>query len=332
MKAYIKDIEVYLPKRVVTNEDISKYNPEWDTQKILNKVGIQSRHMATDDESSFTLAYSACNNLLKRKNSYKDEIDYILYSTLNHEHFMMLSSALLQNRLGLKKECGSVDLRLSCTGYLQMLSIAKALIISGQAKNVLLVTSDTYSKLIDNSDIGTYSIFGDAATATIVSNEGWAEIGEIYLGVDGVGTENHIYRTQCINNSFPSDDIKLNESSILYRKDKFYMVGSEIFNFVTRVVPEQYSKFLDENDYRLEDIDMHIFHQANKYMLSYLRKKMNIPEDKFYINMSDVGNTSTSSIPISLYRIKSNLKQYNKIGLCSFGGGYTWASSIITIL
>lgn len=139
MKAYIKDIEVYLPKRVVTNEDISKYNPEWDTQKILNKVGIQSRHMANDDESSFTLAYNACNNLLKRKKSYKDEIDYILYSTLNHEHFMMLSSALLQNRLGLKKECGSVDLRLSCTGYLQMLSIAKALIISGQAKNVLLV-------------------------------------------------------------------------------------------------------------------------------------------------------------------------------------------------
>lgn len=332
MKAFIKDIEIYLPEQIITNEDLCKRNPQWDATKIMSKVGISQRHVAKEGESSFVLAYNACKQLIKKKPQYRHEIDYILYSTLNHEHFMMISSVLLQHRLNLSDSCGTLDFRLPCTGYLQLLSVAKSLIESGLAKNVLVVTSDTYSKRIHQRDIGTLSIFGDAATATIVSSEGWGCIGDVSLGGDGIGTENHIARIKCLSECYPDEKVLQNDlSETDFSSENFYMVGSEIFGFVTNRIPLFYRTFLEHNNVAMDDVSMHIFHQANKYMLDYLKKRLNIPNDRFYMNMCDVGNTSTSSLPICLYRAYNTGKLHGIISLCAFGGGYTWGSAILKV-
>lgn len=332
MKAFIKDVEVYLPEQIITNEDLCRRNPNWDASKIMSKVGISQRHVAKDGESSFVLAYRACKKLIDRNPQYKRDIDFVLYSTLNHEHFMMLSSALLQHRLNLSNSCGTMDLRLPCTGYIQLLSIAKALIVSRMAKNVLVVTADTYSKRISPKDVGTLSIFGDAATATIISTDGWGCLGSISLGSDGIGTENHIARIMCIPDSYPDELTMQNDPSLtVFSPDNFYMVGSEIFNFVTDKIPVFYKLFLSNNNLSVDDINLHIFHQANKYMLTYLKKRLAIPDDKFYINMSDIGNTSTSSLPICLYRAYENKQLRGLASMCAYGGGYTWGGAILEI-
>lgn len=332
MKAFVKDIEIFLPERIVTNEDLCKQNPHWDAAKIMSKVGIKQRHIAKDEESSFVLAFNACNKLLKKSPQYQREIDFVLYSTLNHEHFMMCSSALLQHRLHLSTSCGTLDLRLACSGYIQLISVAKSLVVSGMAKNVLVVTADTYSKRIQREDIGTLSIFGDAATATIVSSEGWGYIGDISLGGDGIGTENHIARIKCLSECYPDKNVLQNDESVTsYSSENFYMVGSEIFTFVTERIPVFYNTFLERNSISINSVDLHIFHQANKYMLNYLKKRLKIPDDRFYLNMSDVGNTSTSSLPICLYRAYKNDNLHGTISLCAFGGGYTWGAAILIV-
>lgn len=331
MNAYIKDIEVYLPERVLTNEELCSNAPRWEADKIFSKIGIKERHVSNSEETSFVLALKACQKLLNRNSQYRNEIDYVLYSTLNHEHFMMLSSVLLQHRLQLKMSCGTLDFRLPCTGFIQLLSIAKSLIVSGTANNVLIVTSDTYSKTISPSDIGTLSIFGDAATATLVSGYGWGQLGAISLGSDGIGTENHIARVKCLGDYFPDKETILNDPSNDYSPDNFYMVGSEIFNFVTDRIPHFYTNFLRQNNLAIEKVDMHIFHQANLYMLRYLKKHLHISDDKFYVNMSDTGNTSTSSLPICLYRANRDRKLRGTVSLCAFGGGYTWGAAIVDI-
>lgn len=329
-KAYIKDIEIFLPKTVLTNDELVKSDNNWNAEKILDKVGIQSRHIASAEESSYTLAFNACKALLKRHPEYSQQIDYVLYSTLNQEHFMLSSAALLHKELGIKSQCGVLDFRLPCTGYLQLLSIAKALIESEAGSNILVVTADTYSKRIPDSDIRTKSIFGDAASATIVSDNGFAEILHCMHGTDGEGALLHTLRTKCVP-SFKPNIIPDNVWEVEVNPHDFYMIGSEIFNFATEYIPKDYYKFLESNMISESEISHYIFHQANKYMLTYIRKRLKIDENKFYVDMHDVGNTSTSSIPIALFRLRQKGECAGLTLLCSFGGGYTWAYCMISM-
>lgn len=327
-KAYIKDIEIFLPSTILSNDDLVKSDPNWNAEKILDKVGIQSRHVASLDESSYTLALNACKALLSKCPKYAQQIDYVLYSTLNHEHFMLSSAALLHKQLGLKSQCGVMDFKLPCTGYLQLLSIAQALIESGAGNNILVVTADTYSKRIPDIDIRTKSIFGDAATATIISDYGFAEILHCTHGTEGEGSLLHVIRTKCIP-SFETNNIPGSALEVEVNPRDFYMIGSEIFNFATEYIPREYYRFLESTGIPENEISYYIFHQANKFMLTYIRKRLGIAENRFYIDMHDVGNTSTSSIPIALYRTRQKSESTGLTLLCSFGGGYTWAFCLI---
>lgn len=330
-KAYIKDISIYLPQKILDNEDLVDVNSRWTPEQIFSKIGIKSRHIIEDSETSLTIALKACQLLIDKNPSIASNIDYILYTTLNHDHFMLVSSAIIQNRLKISTSCCAIDLKLTCSGYVQALSIAKSLIISGQASNILLVTSDTYSKKIHPADIGTRSIFGDAATATLISTNGIAEILEFSFGTDGIGSENHAARTNCLPDYFPDSRLGEIDANKKYDKDYFFMVGGEIFEFVAKRIPPFYKKIILENALKYEDISLNVFHQANSYIINYLRKKLGITREKFYVQMEKVGNTSTSSIPIALNDIFYNSNIKGNILLCSFGGGYTWGGNIIRI-
>src|SRR5665647_684105 len=171
MKAYIKSISYYLPEEVLTNEKLVELFPEWTVDKIASKIGVTSRHIAAVNETAADMAVCAAENLFTEHAIDRSSIDFVLLCTQSPDYFLPTSACLLQNRLGLSTTCGALDFNLGCSGFVYGLSLAKGLITANIAKNVLLLTAETYSKHIHPKDKGNRTIFGDASAATLVSTE-----------------------------------------------------------------------------------------------------------------------------------------------------------------
>lgn len=217
-KAYIKSISYYLPDKVVTNEELVADFPEWTVEKIADKVGVKERHVAVDSETATDLAVKAAEKLFAENLEItKDSIDFIVFCTQSPDYLLPTSACLIQERLGLRTDIGAFDFNLGCSGYVYGLSIAKGLIAGGIATNVLLLTGETYNKHLHPRDKGNRTIFGDAATGTIVSTEGFAEIGEFALGTDGRGAENLIIKTGGSRNPEKAGDLSFDDNGIPVR-------------------------------------------------------------------------------------------------------------------
>lgn len=319
MKAYIKDIAVVYPSRIVTNDDLVNQGCKWTSTQIKSKIGVDSRHFCEAEESSLTLGLQAARVLLNKNPEIASHINHILFSTLIHDHFMINSAAYVQKTLNLPENVTAIDFKLGCSGYTTLLSIAKALIESGDALNVLVITADTYSKMLDDTDFSTMTVFGDGATASLISTDGIYRIVDCASGTDGTGSYIHAQR---IGMNCELTDIEMYGVEHISR-DKFYMVGEEIFDFVCSKIPDFITSYLKKENSGTVEPPLYLFHQANQYMLNYLRKRLMIPKEQFYIDIASTGNTSTSSIPIALNKILEN-PTHKKIICCGFGGGYCW--------
>ena len=225
--------------------------------------------------------------------------------------------------------CGALDFNLGCSGYIYGLSLAKGLIMGGIAKNVLLLTGETYTKHLHPKDKGNRTIFGDAGSATLIAAEGFAEIGNFSLGTDGKGAENLMVRTGAFRYKSPLNDLKFDEKANPTSSDYLFMNGSEIFNFTIDVVPSLVNDTLNKNELLKEDIDGYVFHQANAFMLNFLRKKLKIEEGQFHYYMSEVGNTVSATIPIVLCEELKENKLKGNLLLAGFGVGYSWGGCIL---
>lgn len=329
MKAYIKAIEYYLPEKVLTNTEIAERFPEWSAEKVASKVGITERHISGDNETAADMAYQAAEKLFKGNEGVREQVDFLLLCSQSVDYKLPSSSCILQHRLGLKTSCGAFDFNLGCSGYEYGLAVAKGLIGTGIAKNVLLLTAETYTKYIHPEDKGNMTIFGDAATATIVSTEGFAEIGEFVLGTDGSGAEGLIVKTKGARNPNVTGNRVEDENGNIQWDDNLFMDGKAIFDFTSEAVPAMTEKLLKKENLKQDDIDLWVFHQANKYMINYLRKLMFIDKDKFYVFMDKVGNTVSSTIPIALVEAKKEGRLHGKVLLAGFGVGLSWGGTII---
>ena len=323
MKSYIKAISTYFPKNILTNDAISAQFPEWNSEKILQKIGIEQRYIAQEDECASDMAAKAVLNLIEEHHLDKNAIDFLLLCTQTPDHILPTTACIVQEKAGLPTSCAALDINQGCSGYIYGLSLASSLIASGNFKNVILVTADTYTKYIHPKDKGNLSIFGDAATATLVSTEGAYCIGEPTLGTDGTGAENLIIRnggTRSPRNENPDD------------LDNFVdMKGGKIFNFIVKRTPEVVYNNLNTNNLDIKDIDLFVFHQANTHILNKVREEMEIPEEKFVIEMRYYGNTISSTIPIAF---SEHLRKYpqkasEKIQFVGFGVGYSWGAICI---
>ena len=328
MKAYIKDIAYYLPANVLTNEQIAAAFPEWSAEKVASKVGITKRHIAAPDETATDMAEKAAN-LLFAQGIDKSQIDFVLLCTQSPDYFLPSSACILQDRLGLSKNCGAFDFNLGCSGYEYGLAVAKGLIAAGIAKNILLLTAETYTKYIHPQDKGNMTIFGDGATATLIATDGFAEIGEVVLGTDGSGAENLIVRTLASRHKTLAGHDGQDEDGNLQSDDHLYMHGGNVFNFTADVVPDMVEKLLLQTGLQQDEVDLWVFHQANKYMINYLRKLLGIDKDKFYIFMEKVGNTVSSTIPIALCEARKEDKLHGNILLAGFGVGLSWGGVML---
>lgn len=329
--AYIKALSYYLPNRVVTNEELLQEFPEWSVDKVAAKVGVYSRHLAAEDETAGDLAEKAALKLFEEYRINPKDIDFLLLCTQSPDYFLPSTACILQHRLGIPTTAGAFDYNLGCSGCIYGMAIASSFVKSGLAKNVLLLTAETYQKYLHPSDKSNRSIFGDGAAACLISTEGFAKIGEFELGTDGSGAEHLVMKTGAARLRKPTGAVSVDEDGHYRYDDYLYMNGSAVFNFTLDVVPVLMNKILEKNGIQKEDVDYYVFHQANKYMLNTIRKVCSIPKDKFYVNLFEVGNTVSSTVLIGLKDCLGSLTLHPnmKVMICGFGVGLSWGGTIL---
>ena len=323
IKSYIKAISTHFPKKIRTNDSISEQFPEWNSEKILQKIGIKQRYIASEGECASDMATQALLNLLEEHHLEKSDIDFLLLCTQTPDHILPTTACIVQSKAGIPTTCAALDINQGCSGYIYGLSVANSLIASGNFKNVVLLTVDTYTKYIHPKDKGNLSLFGDAATATLISTSGEYLIKKPTLGSDGSGAENLIIRnggTRKARNENPDDP------------DNFIdMKGGKIFNFIVKRTPEVVLGNLTLNQWEINEVDLFIFHQANTHILERVRQDMEIPSEKFVIEMLNFCNTVSSTIPIAFVEHQKNFpeKKKRKVQFVGFGVGYSWGAICI---
>ena len=332
--AKITAIEYVLPVQTLSNEDLARDFPEWNVDKIFSKTGINKRQVVSVDECASDLAFNACEKLLNAIELERSAIDFIILCTQSPDYFLPATACILQDRLGLSTQCGAFDYNQGCSGFIYGLGLAKGLVETGQAKNVLLVTAEAYSKYIHPADKSVRTLFGDAAAATLI--QAVAEgpcIDRFRYGTDGSGAKNLIVPIGGSRNP-----AALNVNHELYTDDSgnartdanLYMNGAEIFEFSMTRIPQLFASLFDES-FTVEDVDLFAFHQANKFMLDSLRRRIKLPAEKFIAEFEHCGNTVSSSIPIALKEsmLKGILTEGKTVVGVGFGVGYSWAGCVI---
>ena len=331
MKVYIKALSYYLPERIVTNAELLKDFPEWSVDKVTAKVGVTSRHLAADNETAGDLAEKAARRLFEEYGISPSEIDFLLLCTQSPDYFLPSTACLLQHRLGIPVTSGAFDYNLGCSGCIYGLAVAKGLVSAGIARNVLLLTAETYSKYLHPSDKSNRSIFGDGAAACLISTDGFVEIGDFVCGTDGSGAENLIVKTGASKQRKPTGIFKEDEEGHTWYDDYLYMNGGAIFNFTLETVPVLVRQVLDKSGSQKEEIDYFIFHQANKFMLNTIRKVCVLPKEKFYVSLENTGNTVSSTVLIGLKDclLNGTIKAGMQVVVAGFGVGLSWGGTIL---
>lgn len=331
MTAYIKAISYYLPEKVVTNEELLKEFPEWSVDKVASKVGVDSRHVAGEGETAGDMAEKAARKLFAEYDVDPKTIDFILLCTQSSDHFLPSTACILQDRLGIPTSAGAFDYNLGCSGCVYGMAMAKGLIAGGIAKNILLLTAETYNKYLHPSDKSNRSIFGDGAAACLISTEGIAEIGEFSLGTDGSGAKHLIVETGAARQKTATGVVTEDEDGHQKYDDYLYMNGSAIFNFTLDAVPAMMNDILAKNKAEKDSVDYYVFHQANKFMLNTIRKVCVLPKDKFYVNLSETGNTVSSTVMIGLKQCldAGTITSGMSVMVAGFGVGLSWGGTLL---
>jgi 3-oxoacyl-[acyl-carrier-protein] synthase-3 len=332
-RAFVAAIGLALPESVLDNEQLASEYAGWSADKIYAKTGIRTRRIAAPGECASDLALRAAQDLFAREQIDVSTVDYLLYCTQTPDYILPTTACVLQHRLGVPTSCGALDFNLGCSGYIYGLGMAKALIESRQARVVLLLTADTYSRLINPADKSVRTLFGDGATATLVlAAEHETLIGPFIYGTDGAGAQNLMVPTGGMRRAvLAGAELVPDDSGNARTVNDLYMNGAEIFNFTLRVVPEAVEQLLTRAGVSQDGVDLFVFHQANRFMLDHLRRKLQIPVEKFVVAMEQVGNTVSSSIPIALRHAQEQgqLTPGALVMLVGFGVGYSWGATLI---
>jgi 3-oxoacyl-[acyl-carrier-protein] synthase III len=334
MKARISAVDYYLPEQTLTNADLSAQFPEWSVDKIADKTGILTRHIAGENEFSSHLATKAGQKLFESAHIDPALIDYLIVVTQSPDYYLPTTAAIVHSQLLLRSDAGSTDITLGCSGYIYALGLAKGLIESGQVASVLVITSDTYTKFLNKDDKSVRTIFGDGASATLINGEGDAEsISALTYGTDGTGGKHLIVPNGGLRSAAEyAPKAAPSVRGLEPGAYDLFMDGAEIFNFTIKVAPASVATILNKSGLGMDDIDLFVFHQANKYMLEHLRKKLDIPVEKFPILMATSGNTVSGTIPIALADAERQgiLRPGMRVLLLGFGVGLSWGGAVIT--
>lgn len=315
----------YLPERVLSNHDLEKMvdtSDEW----ISSRTGMKERRIAESGESSSDMAVAAGLKAIEDANVDAKDIDLILVSTATPDYFMPSTAAVIQSKVG-ATNAAAFDMQAACTGYLYGLSTAKAYIESGMYKNVLLIAVDKMSAFIDYQDRNTCVLFGDGASAAMISGVGSGfAIDSICLGADG--TLFDLIMIPGGGSRFPAS-----EETVSQKKHYFKMMGKEVFKHAIRRMGAAAKKCLEQAELKEDQISWLIPHQANERIIDALAKNFQIPSDRVGKTVHKYGNTSASSVAITLDEVRREnpINHGDHLLLVAFGSGLTWGASILTL-
>ncbi len=339
-QAQISQIACHVPKNVLGNEELAQLYSGWTAETIEEKLGVRTRPIAGEGETSADLAVGAAEKLFQRGECSAQDVDFVIFCTQEPDYLLPTSACLIQDRLGIPKTAGALDINLGCSGFVYGLAMARGLIESEMAKNVLLLTANTYSKLINRLDRATRPLFGDAAAATWIRGVDFPAtagpaLGPFVFGTDGSGGDLLIVPAggQRLPRS-PETAVEYTDSNGGVRsKDQLCMHGGGIFSFAMDTVPRLVEDLLAKAGVERNDVDLFVFHQANKFMLDALREECKIDEERFVVDLAERGNTVSSTIPIALVdsRDAGLLRPNARVMLVGFGVGLSWAGAIAVL-
>ena len=333
MNSFIEAIACQLPNRIVTNQDLQIENPNWNMDAIVEKTGVYQRHIALENETAFDLARIAVDKIFSHSRHQIDMLDGIIFCTQTPDYILPQNSHLLHHHLNLKDSVFAFDLNLACSGYVYALSIADSYIRSGIAKSILIVTADTYSKLIHPKNRSLRTLFGDGASATLISSEKEIKgFNGFELATNGLGGDRFMVPaggSRTPPNASMSLDY-LDTQGNINSPNKIHMDGMAVWSFVNSKIPRQIQNHLEKIKLSINEIDHVFFHQGSKITLDSLVNIMNLNKNIVHSNIKNVGNTVSSSIPICIHDAINNKISSKKIKigdnmlLSSFGVGLSY--------
>ena len=337
VEAEIRAIAAAFPEDVVTNEELDREHPEWNLELITRRLGVVRRHIARPGETALDLGFQACRQLFETHADLRQSIDTLIFCTQSADYILPPNATVLHGRLDLPQGVAALDINLACSGFVYAVNIARSMIRSSAARHVLLVAGDTYSKYINKSDRSARVLFGDGAAATWIAPaaEG-LRIGAAMCGTSGRDFETFIIPAGGCRRA-RSDETRVeyrDESGNVRCAENIHMAGRGLLEFMSSTIPRHVEEFLGRNELRKDDIDLYVFHQASAVVLESLRSALGLDAERVYMNLRDIGNTVSASIPIALRDAQADhrLPSGGRVLLCGFGVGLSWGSVLLDVL
>lgn len=326
----IEAIAYALPDTTETNDQLALEHPLWRMEEVVKKTGVEKRYIADGNQTAADLAVQAAEKILSDLVA-PGEIDGLIMVTQTPDYALPTTACIIQDRLGLRKDCMAFDINLGCSGYIYGLSVLSALMQSGLVNKGLLLCGDTYRKFIAPDDRVSRPIFSDGAAATVLSPGGEGRIGHFSFGSDGSGCQ-HLILPESGTRKIEATAVELAEGAVNERPPgQLYMDGSKVFMFTMNVVPKLVGRIVDDAGLSLDDIDCFVFHQASRLVLDNIQRKLMLPAVKVYSNLRLRGNTVSASIPIALKDAhdEGRIKRGDRILLAGFGVGLSWGGCVV---
>ncbi|OHD08573.1 MAG: 3-oxoacyl-ACP synthase [Spirochaetes bacterium GWD1_27_9] len=314
----------YLPEKIMTNHDLAKIvdtSDEW----ISKRTGIKERRIASDNEATSDLAVKASEKALEMAGLKPQDIELIIVGTSTADYSIPACAPIVQAKLG----CGKIpafDINSVCTSFSYAFMSAYSILSTGFYNNCLIVGADTYSRILNWKDRNTCVIFGDGAGAAVIKKDPSKKgILSYIFGADGKDAD--LIRIPVGGSKYPGQDPSIYKYDDLY----FQMEGKKVYEFTINVIPDVAERLVKQANLTSNDVDWIVLHQANYRIIEAVAKKLELPLDKFIVNIDKVGNTSSGSIPIALDEAvrSGKIKEGNKVMAIGFGGGLSWGGFIV---
>lgn len=336
----IEHVRVYgmsacVPANVVENSESPLFATHEDYLRFAETTHIYRRHVATEDVCSSDLCEKSARKLLDDLQWSADEIECLIFVSQTPDYILPATSCILQNRLGCSKNCMAFDISLGCSGWVYGLSVAAALANASRFKKVLLLVGDTVTKTKSPLDKTTYPLFGDAGTATALGFDDTAVAMYFNMNTDGSGADAIIIRDGGFRHPFCEDSLEVHqfEDGGIRNNLQSYLDGGTVFTFGISRAPKCVKTLLEEFDLDGEAVDYYVFHQANMIMNEKIRSKLKLPAEKVPYIMEEYGNTSSTSIPLTIVtRLRDSVVDRSlNIMACGFGVGLSWGAVYFSI-
>lgn len=329
----ISGMAAAVPGKVINNYEYDLWFKKEDIKEVVDKIGVKERRFADEMTCSSDLCFAAAEKLITDMQINREEIDLLVFISQTPDYRMPATSVILQERLGLSTGTIAFDINLGCPAFIYGLSVVYSMMMSGQIRKALLLDGETRSKVYSLKDRKTAFLFGDGGIAALIERND--RFTDSYFSLNSDGSRESLIKVNAggYRNMSTAETVKekvVDEYGNIRSDENGYMNGADVFNFVIREVPKDFKRLVEYSGTEIGSVDYFVFHQANSYINGFLAKKLKLPEEKVPSTIEKYGNTSSVSIPLTIIsELKNEMRAKNKLLLCGFGVGLTWATAVI---